>query len=111
MRSDIIIATATVLAVSAFPWNTEGKEEGHLLKGRIINQDGVSIEYVAVGIPGKGIGTISSADGVFELEIPEGETDSLEFQHVSYLTGRIPASESRHTDTKCGTRTGRERRQ
>ena len=108
MRPDIIIATATVLAVSAFPWNTEGKEDGHLLKGRIINQDGVSIEYVAVGIPGKGIGTISSADGIFELEIPEGETDSLEFQHVSYLTGRIPASEYMHTDTMCVTLTGNE---
>lgn len=108
MNLNIIMISAAALAVAAFPGDMEGKEDGHLLKGRIIDQDGAAVEYVAVGIPGKGIGTISSADGVFELGIPVGEADSLVFQHVSYLTGRIAASEYMHTDSICVTLTENE---
>ena len=38
-------------------------QQTHILKGNIVNQDGKAVEYVAVGIPGSGIGAISSADG------------------------------------------------
>ena len=74
-------------------------QQTHILKGNIVNQDGKAVEYVAVGIPGSGIGAISSADGRFRLEIPDGTADTLEFHHVSYLTGLVPASEYNGTDS------------
>ena len=74
-------------------------QQTHILKGNIVNQDGKAVEYVAVGIPGSGIGAISTADGRFRLEIPDGTADTLEFHHVSYLTGLVPASEYNGTDS------------
>ena len=54
------------------------------VKGRIINQQGEAVEYVQVGIPKLQLGSISSADGHFEISAP---CDTLEFFHVSYQTG------------------------
>ena len=54
------------------------------VKGRIINEQGEAVEYVQVGIPELQIGTISTADGRFEITAPR---DTLEFFHVSYQTG------------------------
>lgn len=51
------------------------------IKGRIINEQGQAVEYVHVGVPKYQIGTISTADGLFEIEVPR---DTLEFFHVSY---------------------------
>ncbi len=62
------------------------------VRGRIVNEKGESIEYVHVGVPKLGIGTISSADGRFEIDVP---ADTLEFHHVSYQTGLYPVSGSR----------------
>ena len=60
-------------------------QEPVTVKGRIINQQGDAVEYVQVGIPKLRTGTISTADGHFEITVP---TDTLEFFHVSYQTGR-----------------------
>ena len=51
------------------------------IKGRIINEQGESVEYVQIGVPKFQIGTISTADGRFEIEVPR---DTLEFFHGSY---------------------------
>lgn len=51
------------------------------IKGRIINEQGQAVEYVQVGVPKHQIGTISTANGLFEIEVP---LDTLEFFHVSY---------------------------
>ena len=51
------------------------------IKGRIINEKGESVEYVQIGVPKLQVGTISTADGRFEIEVPR---DTLEFFHVSY---------------------------
>ena len=59
------------------------------VRGRIVNEKGEAIEYVQVGVPKQGIGTISSVDGRFEIEVP---ADTLEFHHVSYQTGYYPVS-------------------
>ena len=40
------------------------------VKGRIVNERGESVEYVQLGIPKLQTGTISSADGRFEIEVP-----------------------------------------
>ena len=59
------------------------------IKGRIVNENGEAVEYVQVGIPKLGIGTVSSVDGRFEIDVP---ADTLEFHHVSYQTGYYPVS-------------------
>ena len=56
-------------------------QERFNVKGRIINEQGEAVEYVQIGIPKREIGTISTADGLFEIEVPH---DTLEFFHVSY---------------------------
>ena len=59
------------------------------ISGRIVNEQGEAVEYVQVGVPQLGIGTISSLDGRFEIRVP---ADTLEFHHVSYETGYYPVS-------------------
>ena len=56
-------------------------QERVTVKGRVINEQGEAVEYVQIGIPKREIGTISTADGLFEIEVP---CDTLEFFHVSY---------------------------
>ncbi len=51
------------------------------VSGRIVNEQGESIEYVQIGVPKLQIGTISTADGRFAIEVP---CDTLQFFHVSY---------------------------
>lgn len=66
-------------------------QEHFTIKGRIINGQGEAVEYVQVGVPKLQIGTISTADGRFEIDIPG---DTLEFFHVSYQTASYPVTGS-----------------
>lgn len=91
----IIFLVTAVISVPVMA----AERQTHILKGNIVNLDGEAVEYVAVGIPGSGIAAISSADGRFWLEIPDGTADTLEFHHVSYLTGLVPASEYNGKDS------------
>ena len=61
------------------------------VKGRIVNEKGEAVEYVQVGVPKHQIGTISTADGRFEISMP---TDTLDFFHVSYQGARHPVTGS-----------------
>ena len=78
MRIKILLLTLFLLPVSLF-----GQENVNV-KGRVINEQGEAVEYVQVGIPKLQTGTISSADGHFEISAP---CDTLEFFHVSYQSG------------------------
>ena len=69
------------LLLAAFPVLGQ---DGVTVKGRIINEQGEAVEYVQVGIPKLQLGTISSADGLFEITVPR---DTLEYFHVSYQPG------------------------
>jgi hypothetical protein len=64
-------------------------QENVKVKGRIINRQGEAVEYVQVGVPGLRIGTISTVDGRFEIDIP---CDTLEFFHVSYQPATFPVT-------------------
>ena len=64
-------------------------QERFTVSGRIVDEKGDAVEYVQVGIPKLGIGTISTVDGRFEILVP---ADTLEFHHVSYQTGHHPVS-------------------
>lgn len=59
------------------------------VKGRIINEKGEAVEYVQLGVPKLEIGTISTADGRFEIEVP---CDTLDFFHVSYQPASYPVT-------------------
>ena len=56
-------------------------QENVPIKGRIINEQGEAVEYVQIGLPKRQVGTISTVDGRFEMEV---SCDTLEFFHVSY---------------------------
>lgn len=77
-----------LLALLLFPLCISAQER-FSVKGRIVNEKGEAVEYVQVGIPKRGIGTISSVDGRFEINVP---ADTLEFHHVSYEIGFHPVS-------------------
>ena len=77
-----------LLALAVFPAMLSAQERV-TVRGRVVNGQGESIEYVQLGMPGSGIGTISTADGRFEIEVP---SDTLEFHHVSYQPGYYPVS-------------------
>ena len=72
-----------LLALLLIPLSVLGQEMISV-KGRIINQRGEPVEYVQVGIPKFQVGTISTADGLFEISVPR---DTLSFFHVAYQTG------------------------
>ena len=72
-----------LLALLLIPLSVFGQEKVSV-KGRIINPRGEPVEYVQVGIPKLQVGTISTADGLFEISVPR---DTLAFFHVAYQTG------------------------
>ena len=64
-------------------------QERVTVKGRIVNGQGEAVEYVQLGMPKYQTGTVSSADGRFEIEVP---CDTLEFFHVSYQSAAYPVT-------------------
>ena len=64
-------------------------QERFTVRGRIVDEKGEAVEYVQVGIPKHGIGTVATVDARFEINVPG---DTLEFHHVSYQTGYYPVS-------------------
>ena len=64
-------------------------QEHVTVKGRIINEQGNAVGYVQLGVPKHQIGTISAADGCFEIDMP---CDTLEYFHVSYQPAAYPVT-------------------
>ena len=64
-------------------------QEHFTVRGRIINEQGEAVEYVQLGVPKLQIGSISAADGRFEIDMP---CDTLEFFHVSYQPAAYPVT-------------------
>ena len=64
-------------------------QERVTVKGRIVNEQGVPVEYVQVGVPKHQLGTISTVDGRFEISMPP---DTLQFFHVSYQAAGYPVT-------------------
>lgn len=82
MKSKLVLSLLLLPAVLC-------AQERVSVKGRIVNEQGEAVEYVQVGIPKYQLGTISSADGRFEMEVP---CDTLEFFHVSYQSASYPVT-------------------
>lgn len=80
--------TKLLMALLLFPVCVFAQERVKV-KGHIVNERGEAVEYVQVGVPRWNIGTISTEDGRFEIELPR---DTLEFFHVSYQTASYPVT-------------------
>ena len=59
------------------------------VKGRVVDEKGNAVEYVQLGMPKFQIGTVSTVDGRFEIEVP---CDTVEFFHVSYQPTAYPVT-------------------
>lgn len=82
MRIELLLAFALLPSLlSAQEWVS--------VKGWIINEQGEAVEYVQIGVPKFQIGTVSTADGRFEIDVP---CDTLEFFHVSYQQASLPVT-------------------
>ena len=86
MRTKLFPALLT--AVLLFPICTLA-QKSFTVQGRIINEKGEAVEYVQVGIPKLNIGTVSTVDGHFKINVP---ADTLEFRHVSYQAASFPVA-------------------
>ena len=79
---------ALLIAVLLFPICTLA-QKSFTIQGRIINEKGEAVEYVQIGIPKLNIGTVSTVDGHFKINVPG---DTLEFHHVSYQAACFPVT-------------------
>ena len=61
-----------------------------IVKGCIVNERGETVEYVSIGFEEDSVGTISDANGNFELEIPTNRKNDLVFTHVSFQKAVVP---------------------
>ena len=75
---------------------------GQGISGIVSNKKNKSVvEYVNIGIPGKGIGTVSDNNGRFNLTIdPQFNNDTLIFSCVGYMPFSIKISDLRNSGTK-----------
>lgn len=64
-------------------------QERFTVRGRIIDENGEAVEYVQIGVRRLQLGTISTADGRFEIAVPR---DTLVFFHVSYQPASYPVA-------------------
>ncbi len=63
------------------------------LSGKIIDDKGQEVPYVAIGIVSKNIGTTSTEDGTFYFEISTAELkDTLSFSSLGFSTHKLPVS-------------------
>lgn len=60
-------------------------------KGNVIDiKSNSPIEFVNIGFPKKGVGTVSSENGEFVLIVPDSlKSDSIVFSHINYKTKKI----------------------
>ena len=61
-----------------------------IVKGCIVNERGETVEYVSIGFEEDSVGTISDANGNFELDIPANCKKDLVFTHVSFQKAIVP---------------------
>lgn len=65
-------------------------QNSNTIIGSTVDSTNTSIEFVSIGIIGKGIGTVSNDSGSFILNIPsENFNDTLTFSRIGYYTKRL----------------------
>ncbi|WDF69629.1 alpha/beta hydrolase-fold protein [Sphingobacterium oryzagri] len=81
-----------LLAVFSFPAAVQGQFR---IIGHVLDSEGKApLSYVNIGIKNKNLGTVSSLDGVFELDIPVAhQKDTLTFSLVGYAAYHVAIQE------------------
>lgn len=59
------------------------------INGKILNEDGVPFPGVVVTLKGSTVKTVSNADGLYTIKLPEGK-GTLMFSYIGYSTEEIP---------------------
>ena len=85
MKKTIIFAMLIAIMIVASPVSAQT-----IVKGCIVNERSETIEYVSIGFEEDSVGTISDANGNFELEIPTNRKNDLVFTHVSFQKAVVP---------------------
>ena len=85
MKKTIIFAMLIAIMTIASPVSAQT-----IVKGCIVNERGETVEYVSIGFEEDSVGTISDANGNFELEIPTNRKNDLVFTHVSFQKAVVP---------------------
>ena len=85
MKKTIIFAMLIAIMAIASPVSAQT-----IVKGCIVNERSETIEYVSIGFEEDSVGTISDANGNFELEIPTNRKNDLVFTHVSFQKAVVP---------------------
>ena len=85
MKKTIIFAMLIAIMTIASPVSAQT-----IVKGCIVNERSETIEYVSIGFEEDSVGTISDANGNFELEIPTNHKNALVFTHVSFQKAVVP---------------------
>ena len=85
MKKTIIFALLIAIMTIASPVSAQT-----IVKGCIVNERSETIEYVSIGFEEDSVGTISDANGNFELEIPTNRKNDLVFTHVSFQKAVVP---------------------
>ena len=85
MKKTIIFAMLIAIMTIASPVSAQT-----IVKGHVVNERGETVEYVSIGFEEDSVGTISDANGNFELEIPTNRKNDLVFTHVSFQKAVVP---------------------
>jgi small nuclear ribonucleoprotein (snRNP)-like protein len=75
--------------------------QGRVISGKIENtKDNSSIPYVNIGISQKGVGTVSDADGFFNLTLTDviKKNDTVLFSYIGFKTQKLLVSELKNTE-------------
>lgn len=71
------------------------------IEGVVKDESGYEVPYAAVGIPSKYVGTATTEDGSFFLQLSEGNlNDILEISSIGYLTYKIKVQDLLNLDEK-----------
>ena len=61
-------------------------QETAIIKGIVVDQDDIPIELVNIVVKSEGIGTSTSKDGLYQLEVPAGKKLKLVFSELTHNT-------------------------
>lgn len=88
-----------IIALAAFLCMGITDVSGQKISGKIVDELGVGVEYVNVGVIGRPGGVVSDSQGNFSIMLPDSldANDELSFSHLSYVSQHIKIHDIRHT--------------
>lgn len=91
IKGDIVVIKRADPKVIMTPKLTEKKLQERTVRGKITDEDGLSLGGVSIKVKGSNVGTTSNADGNYSINIPENST--LIFTYIGYLTQEVTVND------------------